>query len=560
MIPNVTRGAKTHGVLLYLVGKGKREEHENPHLVAGSPEAFLRWGPSRAEGSEQAGMGEEGRLLERSDAVALARFLDEPREAFGTRVTIAERDENGRLAGTRDAHVWHCSLSLHPDEPELADGRWAEIAEAFVEQMRFAGETAKAQCRWVAIRHGRSTGGSDHAHLVVTLVAEDGSKASVHNDRPRAQKACRELEQRFGLRSLEARARQAGSRGLKHGELAADRRRGRQPGERGEHPERSSRQTLERIVRACAGASREESEFIGRLRDEGVRYRPRYAEGGTEKVVGYSVRLPGGDDAPRRSVWYGGGRLARDLTLPALRRSWGQDEDARQRAVAEWSSPTPAGPRSSAERQAELEHRGLMWHRCTMELERVRQQLRGAGSDPAQVAHAASEGAGVLAAWSLALEGEHPSVLARAARELARSAELPAHTPTSRKPLSRASGLALFMLAAGQPDSPVGWTIVAREIALLAAELGRVHRARGELDRAQQIETDLGSELAHIQTALERERPWSGEVLDAETEAAQRVREPLPPPARDPGRQGAGEAEDVKRVLGPLGRRRPRRR
>ena len=242
MIPNITRGGKTHGVLIYLVGKGKREEHEDPHLVAGSPEA-IRMG--------------EGRLLERSGAIALARFLDEPREQFGTRVTTAERDKNGRVIGTRGAHVWHCSLSLHPQEPELADERWTEICEQFIVQMRFAGETAKAQCRWLAIRHGRSAGGSDHAHIVVTLVAEDGSKASVHNDRPRAQKACRELEQRFGLRRLEARAREAGSRGLKHGELAADRRRGRQLGERGEHPERSSRQTLERIVRACASASRE---------------------------------------------------------------------------------------------------------------------------------------------------------------------------------------------------------------------------------------------------------------------------------------------------------------
>ena len=59
MIPNVTRGGKTHGVLIYLVGKGKREEHENPHLVAGSPEA-VRMGerncssaptPSRWRGS-----------------------------------------------------------------------------------------------------------------------------------------------------------------------------------------------------------------------------------------------------------------------------------------------------------------------------------------------------------------------------------------------------------------------------------------------------------------------------------------------------------------------------
>ncbi len=85
MIPNVTRGAKTHGVLLYLVGKGEREEHENPHLVAGAPEA-IRIGA--------------GRLLERPDAMTLARFLDEPRAAFGTRVTIAERDtRTGRVIG-----------------------------------------------------------------------------------------------------------------------------------------------------------------------------------------------------------------------------------------------------------------------------------------------------------------------------------------------------------------------------------------------------------------------------------------------------------------------------
>ena len=198
-----------------------------------------------------------------------------------------------------------------------------------------------------------------------------------------------------------------------------------------------------------------------------------------------------------------------------------------------------------------------MWHRCTTELERVRQQLRAAGSDPAAIAHAAREGAGVLAAWSLALEGEQPGALARAARQLARSAELPAHTPLPRRrQLSRASGLALFMLAAGKPDSAVGWMIVAREIALLASELGRVHRARGELDRAQQIETELGAELAQIEAALERERPRTGEDLDAEAQAAKRAREPLPPPARDPGRQGAGETEDVKRLINPLRGRR----
>jgi hypothetical protein len=543
VIPNVTRGGKTHGVLIYLVGKGKREEHQNPHLVAASPEAVR--------------MGDR-RVLDRRDAVALARFLDEPREQFGTRVTIAERDKSsGRVTGARDAHVWHCSLSLHPQEPELADERWGEICEAFIEQMRFAGESATAQCRWVAIRHGRSAGGCDHAHLVVTLVAEDGSKASAHNDRPRAQKACRELEQQFELRGLEARTREAGSRGIKHGELAADRRRGREVGERGEHAERSSRQTLERIVRACATASRDESEFIRRLRHEGIHLRPRYAEGGKEQVVGYSVKLPGREHGPQRTIWYGGGRLARDLTLPALRRGWGQDDASQRRAVSQWGSSPAAKPPSAAERQAELAQRGLMWHRCTTELDRVRRQLRAAGTQPAAIAHAAREGAGVLAAWSVALEGGQPGPLARAARQLARSAELPAHGLTPPKPLSRASGLALFMLAAGRPDNAMGWLIVSREIALLAAELARVHRARGEIERAQEVEAELGAELAEIEAGLERQRPGAGQVLDAEAQAAKRAGDPLPPPVRDRPREGAGDIENVKRLINPLrGRRR----
>jgi hypothetical protein len=244
--------------------------------------------------------------------------------------------------------------------------------------------------------------------------------------------------------------------------------------------------------------------------------------------------------------------------LPALRRSWKQTEQEQREAVKEWNPETATPARSPAERQAELERRGVMWHRCTMEVERVREQLRAAGTDPAAIAHAAREGAGVLAAWSLALEGHQPGALARAARQLARSAELPAHTPAPTKPPSRASGLALFMLAAGKPDSAVGWTIVAREIGLLVSELGRVHRARGELDRAQQIEENLGGELAQIEAALDRDQPRTGEELDAEAKAAKRARATLPPPARDPGRQSGGKAEDVKRVLGPLQQRRGR--
>ena len=544
MIPNVTRGGKTIGVLRYLVGKGKREEHQHPHLVAGSSDAMLLSG---------------GRELTARDAGDLARFLDGPREQFGTSVTIAERDADGRLVGTRDAHVWHCSLALHPSEPELSDERWKEICEQFVAEMRFAGEVAAAQCPWVAIRHGRSTGGSDHAHVVVTLVAEDGSKANIHNDRPRAQRACRALEQQFGLRALEARARGSGSRALKHGEIAADRRRGRGVGERGEHEERSTRRRLERVVRACAGASQNESEFVTRLREHGLQVRPRYAEGDTTQVTGYSVRQAVGGEDRGRAVWYGGGRLARDLTLPALRRGWHQDRAVIERALDSWRSSAPA--RSATERRDEVEQRGLLWHRCTSEIERVRLQLRRAGTDQAACGHAAREGAAVLAAWSLELERDQPGALARASRQLARSAELPAHTPAARGQPSRASGLALMMLAAGQPDNPIGWVLVGREVGLLVREIGRAHRARGELDRAREIESQLHRELEEIRIQIDAEHPASVE-LDRETEAAKRATAPLDPATRDT-RQDTGDGSDVeavRRVIDPTRGRRHRHR
>ena len=54
---------------------------------------------------------------------------------------------------------------------------------------------------------------------------------------------------------------------------------------------------------APAAASRDESEFIRRLGDEGIRDRARYTDGGTDVVVGYSVRLPGAADGLRRSMW-----------------------------------------------------------------------------------------------------------------------------------------------------------------------------------------------------------------------------------------------------------------
>ncbi len=479
MIPNITRGGNTRGVISYLLGKGRREEHQSPHLVAGSPEAVMRAG---------------GRLLATRDAGELARFLDEPREQFGTRVQVAERDQNGRVVGSREAHVWHCSLSLHPDEPELPDERWGQIAERFIEQLGFAGDTAKAQCRWVAVRHGRSAGGSDHAHLVVTLVAEDGSRASVHNDRPRSQQACRELEQQFGLRALEARVRGAGERGIRSGELAADRRRGRHVGDRDhgqpERPGCGSRRTLERVVRACATAAGDEPDFVSRLRSEGVLCRPRYAEGSTSEVVGYSVALPARQG--ERPVWFGGGRLSRELTLPRLRSTWPETPADQHAAIWKPAARSAPAARTSEPPSAELQAR------CARELAGLRERLRAVPpEDRGTWAQVARDAAGVLAAWSLRTEPE-PGPLAEASRTLARSGQLRKQDVSRRRwqqlPPTRSTAQLLLAAAAGTISNAA----LAIQIVGLALALAEMHAAAGQAQRAAELEQSARRELAAV--------------------------------------------------------------
>jgi hypothetical protein len=119
-----------------------------------------------------------------------------------------------------------------------------------------------------------------------------------------------------------------------------------------------------------------------------------------------------------------------------------------------------------------------------------------------------------------------------------------------------ASGVALFMLAAGKPDGAFGWMLVVRELGLLARELGRKDELCGELQRAREIETQLSRELEHVRGMLESERP-SPTPLDSETAAAAEARQALaPPPA--PLAEPADQAEAVRRLIDPT-RKRPRR-
>ena len=91
-----------------------------------------------------------------------------------------------------------------------------------------------------------------------------------------------------------------------------------------------------------------EQEFFARLDQAGVLVRKRYSTTHPGEVTGYAVGLPHHTASDGGVVWYGGGKLAADLTLPKLRARWaGQPEDALRRRSRARSHAACSGTKSS---------------------------------------------------------------------------------------------------------------------------------------------------------------------------------------------------------------------
>ena len=500
-MPNITRGARVAGLVAYLAGPGRANEHTDPHLVAGDAVTLAAAGP-------------DGRLSgERVAAVTAA--LDAPRRAFGVEVP--------------DGPVWHCSLSLSAAEGPLGDDRWRAVAEEFVAGMGFDDAEGRAPCRWAAVHHGTSAGGNDHVHVVVDLVREDGTKARVWRDRPRAQELAGQLERRHGLVVLESRAAGLGSRGVQPAEVAAAARTG---------AVEPARVRLERVVRGSAAVADGEADFVRRVRRAGVLVRPRYAGGGTATVVGFSVALrPDGAAAP---VWYGGGRLARDLTLPRLRDGWPDPgPGATTAAQAEWAAAARSrrlgGPRRPAQ-----EDRGTELARCAARVAAARDRL--AAADPADGrawAALARRTAGGFAAWSLRVEPT-PGPLAAAATELARSAQLRAHAdrlPPAPGPSTAGDRLAVAAVARGG-RGPVADAALLRQLASAARALHDAHQATGQAQAAERLATMVRQELVTVDRQLAAVGAPLARAPGPSTAVPTRPPAAAPrPPGRSPGRE-----------------------
>ncbi len=512
MIPQVGKlGSDLPGLTRYLFGPGKANEHTGQRLIAGSGTLAVEWGGTTLTADEVATLG---RIVEadwrharaemlaavgprypgpttRSDAVESSDSAPSVEERTVDEPWSAPAAGSGRTGAWRP-HVFHVSLALHPTEGELTDGAWEQIAQAYVERMGFTERSGKAGCQWYAVRHGRSAGsaefpqGNDHIHIAVCLVRGDGTWASEWQSKSRSQRICRELEREFGLRPLHETGAE---RGRAHPSAAELRR----ATEAGREPERDR---LRRVVLSAAVGAQNEYEFLRNLLDDEVRVRPRWATGGREVVEGYSVRFR---DAAR-PVWFGGGKLAPELSLPRLRAHWRETDETRDAALTAWRggrvSETPA-PASSGSRG--------YWSLASRELGALTKRLAAIPPyDVEQARAAARDAAGAAAELSLRVGGDDGARLARLADSFERCARpIPVRGGLSPFPagVMAAQQLRLALRAAGRNDA-AAWLAVLQQLGHTAEALARLQRHRGQLRAAQQLEGAVRGDLATIHARL----------------------------------------------------------
>ena len=149
----VAPGKDVAGLLYYLFGKGRKDEHVNPHLVGGWEHPATLEPPVHLD--------EDGKEVR--DFRRLVGLLEQPVAAIGKRAP--------------KLYVWHCVLRAAPEDPDLRDGAWHDITARVMDRtgLSVLGHEHEG-VRWIAVHHG-----DNHVHIVATLARQDGRRACVKN-------------------------------------------------------------------------------------------------------------------------------------------------------------------------------------------------------------------------------------------------------------------------------------------------------------------------------------------------------------------------------------------
>ena len=293
------------GLLFYLFTEGLAgqhgldSDHTDAHLIAGWDDPRLLEPPQQQDGSR--------------DLRRLAGLLNAP-------LALAELAKDA-------TPVYHLAISAArdpdtgaPRDRLLTDAEWADVAAEYLDRIGLAPRGDPDGVRWVAVRHA-----PDHIHVVATLARQDGKRVWPYRDFLRSREASHAVEARYGLISTAP----ADHTGTPETTRAEHRRLAGVNAERAERglPAQPApdRDVLRRQVRTALAGSDNLEHFFDLLRCDGVLVRERFSTQNLDEVTGYAVALPHRTDNGQ-PIWFGGGKLAPDLTLPHLQRRWQQTQ------------------------------------------------------------------------------------------------------------------------------------------------------------------------------------------------------------------------------------------
>lgn len=461
MIPNIVRGGRMVGLVMYLAGEGQANEHQNQRLITGDDRVLFEVEP--------------GVQLSADQRLDIANILERPNKLYDTSVTVPAKEydpETGesQTVGRKDAHVWHCSLSLRAEEGQLDDATWAKISRDFVEQMGFIDPDGAKSSRWAVFHHGASKNGNDHVHIAVQLVREDGTKADVHNDQHRAHQVCAQLERKYGLEVLETREQ---GRGLS-GEKPAERRRA----ETEQRPQ-GIRDELRRRMRSSLATASHQGEYIQHLLDAGVRVQPRFKKGSTSKVAGYRVAMPprSGKDgqADGQTVWYSPSKLDAELSWPKVgERFAGRGREDAERLLASLHQGKRAQPDTGS--------------RLPGFSRETAAQLMSGKTTPDSLAN-------IYARVSMSLEARNPGEFTKLSQDFSRLSQGPGNSRHAVQLMGRAAS----------KDSARGWIAMMKQANRLARVIAETSAARARPQWSQSAQAVLASAEAIVEREAKRQ-------------------------------------------------------
>jgi hypothetical protein len=417
VITKVVRGWRTGGLIAYLLGPGRAEEHRRPRVIASWDGLDAGWQPART------GPGEWD-----LDLGPLITALRTPTVAAG----LSERADP---AG-RPGYVWHCSARLAAADRVLGDDEWAAVARELLEEAGIAAVADPGGPRWVAVRHA-----DDHIHIAVVLVRQDTCRRFwPYLEYPRLREAARGIERRLGL-TLTAGADGTAAPAPSRGELEKERREGREP----------ARIELARAVREAAVASHDAESFIAALCSAGYDAQLRWAPSGDP--IGYKVGRRGDVNPAGEPIFHSGSKLAPDLSLPKLAARWdGRPVNTAENAVstARWA------------------------------VERARTATRAGGDEVSEIAHAAADVQVALRDWPGAGAElvEAADVFDRAARSPRQAVSRPG---SASRGLRRAARLLIRQRSVAGDGELGGLIALTLGLVALVQEIAAWQRERGRL-------------------------------------------------------------------------------